>query len=96
MYAKEEAENVVAYYEEKRKIIIKEIQHISVNTDSFSRGAIAMFHLLQAKNAVLLEQSYRTLSVMRNETDIPQSDTPEDDSDSDSCSDDYYSDEDYM
>ena len=55
-----------------------------------------MLHLLQAKNAMLLEQSYRTLSVMRNETDIPQSETPEDDSDNDCCSDDYYIDEDYM
>ena len=54
----EEAENVVAYYEEKRKIIMKEMEHISVNTDLFSRGAVAMLHLLLAKNTKLLEQSY--------------------------------------
>ena len=93
---KEEAENVVAYYEEKRKIITKEMEYLSVNTDPFSRGAVAMLHLLLAKNAKLLEQSYQTLSVMKNETDVPQSKTPEDDSDDDCCSDDYYSDEDYM
>ena len=50
---KEEAENAVAYYEEKRKIIMKEIENISVKTDSFSRGAVAMLHSLLAKNAKL-------------------------------------------
>ena len=41
---KQEAENIVTYYAERRKVIVKEIEHMSVNMDSFSWGAIAMLH----------------------------------------------------
>lgn len=89
---KEEAENVVTYYEERRKVVMNEIEHSSANIDSFSRGAVVMLHLLLAKDTKLLKQCYQTVAIMKNEACIPQSEVLEDDSDDAYSSDNYCSD----
>ena len=52
-----------------------------------------MLHLLLAKNTKLLEQSYHTVAVMKNEVYLPQSEVIENDSGDAYSSDDYSSDE---
>ncbi len=85
---KDEADNIVMYYEKHKKIILLELEHLSHNINSFSRGAKALLLDLLTRNEVQLEKGVQLVKLF--DTD-----------DSEVCpnfedeSDDYFSDEDY-
>lgn len=83
----EKARNVTVYYEQQKKAVLKELDGLSDNVDSYSRGATAMLHQLRAKIDKLLEQSYHTVKVMNTDYDDL---AEEDDDDSDLDSSDIY------
>lgn len=89
---KEEAENIVLYYEHRKKCIVLTLQELqSTTADCFSRGAtVLLYRLLHVANT-LLEQASETVRIISKETcletwceDEESSDMYSSDSDSDS------------
>ena len=67
---KEEAENCVAYYRNRKSIILEEINQRSLQTSLFDRGGVALLHTLLAENSILLEESVHSAEVMRNSCSV--------------------------
>ena len=87
---KEEAQNVFTFYEQKEETVNEKIEALSVHTDDFSRGAMALLHIFKIKVKLLKDKACHTLRVMQSHSELPaaeeDSDDFSDDSDS-SCSD---------
>ena len=86
---KNEAKNIIYYYEERKKCIIAKLTDLSVNGDLYSRGSSAMLRQLFTHNDILLKQGHVLSDAMTNNfstTEPFESDS--DDSDfSDDCDD---------
>lgn len=90
---KDDAHNMVLYYERKREVVCSKLASLSAKTDLFSRGSIALLYSALAKIENLLEQARLTVQTMTSSTkEVLLCAAADDDEDSDYCS--YYSDQD--
>ena len=64
---KEEAKNLVVYYEERKKLLEVKIASLSDRIDSFSRGAVSLLNRLLSNNEMLLKQGYEVKDLLNNE-----------------------------
>ncbi len=91
-FLKDDALNVIRYYERKKQVVYDKIAHLSTRIDSFSRGSIALLHLLLMDVDNLLKQGQSTLqtmvSMISEQTPCPFIDDDDDDEYSSECSDD--------
>lgn len=90
---KNEAKNILYYYEEKTRCILAKLADLSKSVDPFSRGASAMLKQMFTRNDILLRQAQVLNDAMAKKigTTAPFNCDSDDDDDSD-CSD---SDSDY-
>ena len=63
---KEDADNCVSYYKNKKCVILEEISKRSLGTSLFDRGAVALLHTLLAENSLILNDSVHAVEVMSN------------------------------
>lgn len=61
---KEEAQNTVTYYEERKYSLLKAIEHLSSNIDTYSRGITAILHQMLAVSCVKLKQCHQVVQAM--------------------------------
>ena len=59
---KENADNCVAYYKNRKDVILEEISKRSLKTSLF----VALLHTLLAENSLLLNESVHAVEVIRN------------------------------
>lgn len=88
---KNEAKNILYYYEERGKCIAMKLGELSANDDLFSRGASAMLKQMLARNNILLEQGHvlndamtkKLVTTSPSDSDSDDSDFSDTESDSD-------------
>lgn len=81
---REDALNMVNYYERVKKVVCDKLASLSAGTDLYSRGSTSLLHSLLAKISNLLEQGHlilRTMTTLR-ENELPCMDGINDDEDS--------------
>ena len=76
---KQEAQNVVSYYRQRKEILLKELESRSSDSNLFNRGSAVLLH---SKTDVLFEKSNQILQVMLEEAAMEV----EDSDDSSDCS----------
>ena len=64
---KQEAQNVVSYYRQRKEILLKELESRSSDSNLFNRGSAVLLHSLLTKTDVLFEKSNQILQVMLEE-----------------------------
>ena len=79
---KQEAQNVVSYYRQRKEILLKELESRSSDSNLFNRGSAGLLHSLLTKTDVLFEKSNQILQVMLEEAAMEV----EDSDDSSDCS----------
>ena len=85
---KQEAQNVVSYYRQRKEILLKELESRSSDSNLFNRGSAVLLHSLLTKTDVLFEKSNQILQVMLEEAAMEVEDSDD--------SSDYSSDDDVL
>ena len=63
---KEDADNCVTYYRNRKGVILEELHKRSLQTSLFDKGAVALLHTALAENSILLNESVHAAEVIKN------------------------------